>query len=59
MALNALTNEAAMTTLHRGFAGRPPCHFLPIKDKDCEARSVASLPGVTIQVSWDRRATKR
>lgn len=50
MALNALTNEKAMATLHTGFAGRPPRHFLPVKDVACEARKLAGLPGVRIHV---------
>jgi beta-lactamase superfamily II metal-dependent hydrolase len=58
MALNALTNEAAMTTLHRGFAGRPKRHFLPVKKLDCEARSVEGLPGVTIHVLGPTRDEK-
>lgn len=50
MALNALTNERAMDTLHNGFAGDPPRHFLPTKDTVCEARKVPHLPGVKIHV---------
>jgi hypothetical protein len=50
VALNALTNEAAMATLHRGFAGRPPRRFLPVKDAACEARELKALPGLRIHV---------
>lgn len=50
MALNALTNEAAMTTLHRGFAGAPPRTFLPLKDTVCEARTLPGVPGLKIHV---------
>jgi len=50
IALNALTNEAAMATLHKGFAGAPPRHFLPLKDTVCEARTLPGLPGVRIHV---------
>lgn len=49
-ARNALSNEAAMTTLHRGFAGRPPRRFLPTKDTVCEARSLPNLAGLKIHV---------
>ncbi len=50
MSINALTNEAAMSTLHRGFVGSPPRHFLPLDGVDCEARTVAGLDGVSIHV---------
>ena len=50
IALNALTNEKAMQTLHSGFSGKPPRHFLPVKDKPCEARALASLPGITFHL---------
>ncbi|MBG0792244.1 hypothetical protein IYY11_01990 [Methylocystis sp. H62] len=50
MALNGLTNEKAMATLHKGFAGTPLRHFLPLKDKIGEARTVAGLSGVTFHV---------
>jgi hypothetical protein len=49
-ALNALTNEAAMTTLHRGFAGRPPRRFLPSKGATNEVRTLAGVPGLRIHV---------
>ena len=50
MALNALTNEAAMATLHRGFAGRPPRIFLPLKDTVCEARTLPDVPDLKVHV---------
>ncbi|MFG1379139.1 hypothetical protein [Xanthobacter autotrophicus] len=50
MALNGMTNEKAMTTLHEGFAGAPPRYFLPLKDKIGEARKVAGVSGVTFHV---------
>jgi beta-lactamase superfamily II metal-dependent hydrolase len=50
IALNALTNEKAMQTLHSGFSGKPPRHFLPVKDKPCEARALESLPGITFHI---------
>lgn len=49
-ALNALTNEAAMTTLHKGFAGRPPRRFLPSKGVAGEVRTLAGLPGLRVHV---------
>jgi beta-lactamase superfamily II metal-dependent hydrolase len=50
IALNALTNEKAMQTLHSGFSGKPPRHFLPVKDKPCEARTLASLPAIKFYI---------
>src|SRR5262249_44049487 len=50
MVINALTNEAAMATLHRGFAGSPRRIFLPVEGANCEVRSVAGVEGVTIHV---------
>jgi len=50
VALNALTNEAAMATLHRGFAGAPPRTFLPLKDTVCEARTLPDVAGLKIHV---------
>ena len=50
VALNALTNEVAMSTLHKGFAGRPERHFLPRKDTLCEARTLDGMPGLRIHV---------
>jgi len=50
IALNALTNEKAMSTLHEGFKGSPQRQFLPLRDKTCEARTVPGLKGVTFHV---------
>lgn len=58
VALNALTNEEAMATLHGGFAGAPPRVFLPLPDKSCEARTVAGLAGVTFHVLGPTRDEK-
>lgn len=58
MALNALTNEAAMKTLHEGFKGGPRRVFLPEPDRVCEARSVAGLAGVILHVLGPPRGDK-
>ncbi|WP_155922406.1 MBL fold metallo-hydrolase [Mesorhizobium sp. L103C131B0] len=58
IALNALTNEKAMATLHSGFAGEPPRAFLPIANTACEARTVNGLAGVTFHVLGPTRDAK-
>jgi beta-lactamase superfamily II metal-dependent hydrolase len=58
VALNALTNEKAMATLHKGFAGKAPRRFLPLKDQTCEAREIEGLPGVRIHVLGPPRDEK-
>jgi len=58
MALNALTNEKAMATLHDGFAGAPPRRFLPLPDTICEARTVAGLKDVTFHILGPTRDEK-
>ena len=58
MALNALTNEAAMKTLHEGFSGSPQRKFLPDPDQVCQARTVAGLAGVTFHVLGPPRGDK-
>jgi len=52
IALNALSNEAAMRTLHRGFAGTPRRRFLAANRKPSGVHSIPSavLPGVEIHV---------
>lgn len=50
LAANALTNEKAMTTLHRGFAGQPVRRFLPGKDHTPRTWRPDSLPGVTVHL---------
>jgi hypothetical protein len=54
MVMNALTNAAAMRTLHEGFAGRPKRRFMPTKTG---RRSVETptLPGVIIHVMGPSR----
>lgn len=44
---NSLTNEAAMRTLHRGFAGRPSRKFLASRRK---ALTIAGCPGLAVHV---------
>lgn len=58
VALNALTNEKAMATLHKGFAGQQERRFLPLKDKSCEARTVEGLPGLRVHVLGPPRDEK-
>jgi hypothetical protein len=50
MALNALTNDKAMTTLHRGFAGNPTRRFLPTEKENYQARELDGLDGVKFYV---------
>lgn len=50
IAMNALTNEAAMGTLHRGFAGRPKRQFLSSPDESVTTFASEALPGVTVHV---------
>jgi beta-lactamase superfamily II metal-dependent hydrolase len=60
LALNALSNEPAMNTLHSGFAGSANRRFLPEMDKDKKQliRSFVTdtLPGVTIHVLGPSRS---
>ncbi|HYT31246.1 MAG TPA: hypothetical protein VEO37_01525 [Thermoanaerobaculia bacterium] len=48
LAANALSNEAAMQTLHSGFAGNATRKFLPPRDRKKCTFAVDSLPGVTV-----------
>jgi beta-lactamase superfamily II metal-dependent hydrolase len=50
MAMNALSNEDAMRTLHEGFAGRPRRRFLPTPKPDESSFETPALPGVTIHI---------
>lgn len=50
MAMNALSNEDAMRTLHDGFAGRPRRRFLPTKNPDESTFETPALPGVIIHI---------
>jgi hypothetical protein len=50
IALNALTNEAAMNTLHRGFTGKPKRLFLSCPDEGVNTLASDTLPGVAIHV---------
>ena len=58
IALNALTNEAAMKTLHEGFTGAPQRVFLPEPDKVCQARNVGGLTGVVFHILGPPRGDK-
>ncbi len=49
-ALNALSNEEAMETLHNGFAKQPKRLFLPEKTSRSTTLKRAALPGVTVYV---------
>jgi beta-lactamase superfamily II metal-dependent hydrolase len=48
LALNALTNEEAMETLHRGFSGKPKRRYLPPKSRDEATFTSDVLPGITV-----------
>ena len=50
LALNALSNEGAMRTLHHGFAGSPRRRFLPVKESRLPWFESPALPGVTVHV---------
>lgn len=50
LALNALTNEKAMKTLHRGFTGQPERRFLPDKKGNPRTWQPDVLPGVTVHL---------
>jgi beta-lactamase superfamily II metal-dependent hydrolase len=49
MILNAVPNEPAMRTLHRGFAGMPKRVFLP-DERNTRTYATPVLPGVSIHV---------
>jgi beta-lactamase superfamily II metal-dependent hydrolase len=50
IALNALSNEKAMGTLHSGFKGNPLRRFIPKKDSVDTTIRTDALPGVLIYV---------
>jgi len=50
LALNALSNERAMTTLHEGFAGNPKRRFLPEAEAVDLRLETDVLPGVTVYI---------
>jgi beta-lactamase superfamily II metal-dependent hydrolase len=63
MAVNALTNEKAMRTLHQGFGGNPQRRFLPGKENTTSENKLAvawfktpALPGVTVHVLGPSRS---
>ncbi|EUB98252.1 hypothetical protein PMI07_006566 [Rhizobium sp. CF080] len=58
LALNSLTNERAMSVIHRGFQGVAPRRFLPLKDKSAEVRYLDGLPGVRFHVLGPSRNEK-
>ncbi|HXD34312.1 MAG TPA: MBL fold metallo-hydrolase [Pyrinomonadaceae bacterium] len=50
MTQNSLTNRAAMTTLHAGFAGNPTRRFLPGKSRSSQSFEPEALCGVKVHV---------
>jgi hypothetical protein len=50
LALNALSNEQAMDTLHHGFSGQPCRRFLPEADSADTRLITNTLPGVTVHI---------
>ncbi|HLM56155.1 MAG TPA: hypothetical protein VK422_08480 [Pyrinomonadaceae bacterium] len=55
MAVNSMTNEKAMLTLHEGFAGDPKRVFLPFKTRSANTFKRPFLPGVTVHVMGPSR----
>lgn len=55
LALNALSNDGAMRTLHEGFAGRPSRRFFPSKTAEENTFETTTLPGVKIFVMGPSR----
>ncbi len=47
---NSLANEAAMNTLHNGFAGSPKRRFLPEENMGTDPMSVEQIPGVQFYI---------
>jgi beta-lactamase superfamily II metal-dependent hydrolase len=50
IAMNAMSNEDAMRTLHEGFLGRPLRRFLPKADPEPGSFETAALPGVMVHI---------
>jgi beta-lactamase superfamily II metal-dependent hydrolase len=61
LAVNALSNEGAMRTLHQGFAGKPKRLFLAAAESPANRFESGSLPGVTVYVlgPWRDEGTIR
>jgi beta-lactamase superfamily II metal-dependent hydrolase len=55
LARNALTNAAAMETLHEGFAGSPRRRFLPYVTRKRNSFSPGQLPGVLVHAMGPSR----
>jgi beta-lactamase superfamily II metal-dependent hydrolase len=56
LALNALTNDKAMATLHSGFRGDARRRFLPTKPPDEQTIKTDALPGVLVHVMGPSRS---
>lgn len=50
LAVNALSNDAAMETLHEGFSGRPRRRYLPTPSPEERRLEPEALPGVSVHV---------
>jgi len=57
IALNGLTNEKAMATLHNGFLGRPVRRFLPEKDLMFQERAIVAAPELRFHILGPPRDT--
>jgi beta-lactamase superfamily II metal-dependent hydrolase len=59
LAVNSLTNEKAMRTLHQGFLGEPKRVFLPYPDRKKNSFELPELlPGVTTHIMGPSRDVK-
>jgi len=55
LAMNSLTNEKAMLTVHEGFAGKPKRVFLPFAKREKNTFTREFLPGVKIHAMGPSR----
>jgi beta-lactamase superfamily II metal-dependent hydrolase len=56
LAINALTNEKAMSTLHSGLLGKPPRRFLPEKDATFQKRILPDAPDLSFHILGPSRS---
>ena len=56
MAMNALTNEKAMATLHSGFLGKPRRRFLPEENTTFQERVLPDAPDLSFHILGPSRS---